>query len=378
MARPQWLAFFDDLPDPRIERTRRHLLSDILLIVLVGAVCQCRGWDDTRDFIENGPPELRALMQLPNGVPCADTLRRVLGALDPRAFSKAFTAWANGLCQTTEGKLVSIDGKTVRGAQGRGQAAALHLINAWVSDNSIVLGQLATDIKENEITAIPQLIELLDLRGAVVSIDAIGCQKSIAAKLRLRGADYLFGLKKNHPTLHKEVLESFDQATCAQLEQSEQTYWAEADKAHGRLEQRRLWVQTDIRWLTRSESWDGLQTLVLIESERTIRGKTSCERRAYLSSLQAPAKRFFDLVRGHWHIENRLHWVLDTTFGEDRVRIDRRNGAENLALIRKVALNLLQQAPSLEGHSGTLRKIRWASRRFDCLLSVLTAGAQDI
>lgn len=206
MARPTWLTYFDDLPDPRVQRTRRHKLGDILLIVLVGSICDCRGWDEMCEFIELGPPELRALFELPRGVPCADTLQRVIGALDPVAFRNAFTLWARALCKSTAGKLIAIDGKTVRGAfAGPDGAGALHLINAWVSENARVLGQYATDLKSNEITAIPELIKLLDIKGTVITINAMGCQKNIATTIRERGADYVFGIKGNHPIIRHYI-----------------------------------------------------------------------------------------------------------------------------------------------------------------------------
>jgi predicted transposase YbfD/YdcC len=362
-----------------VERTRRHKLSDILLIVLIGAICDCRGWDELHMFIEDGPRELRELLELPHGVPSADTLRRVIGALDPAAFRDAFIAWARGLCKSTAGKLVSIDGKTVRGAfAGEDGSGALHLVNAWVSENALVLGQYATDVKSNEITAIPELIKLLDVKGAVVSIDAMGCQKNIAVSIREAGADYVFGLKGNHPTLHREVLDAFDDGTLARLGESAHTYHAAADKGHGRNEYRRVWVERDVDWLHRSEQWRDLKTLVLVESERSVRGKTSVERRAYISSLDAGAERMSALVRGHWHIENKLHWVLDVTFGEDRIKIAKRNGAENLALVRKIALNMLQSTPGRGKGSSVAAKKKLAVWRFDYLLTVLGCGAGEL
>jgi predicted transposase YbfD/YdcC len=375
MARPIWLTYFDALPDPRVQRTRRHKLSDILLIVLIGAICDCRGWDEMHEFIEDGPVELRSLLELPHGVPCADTIRRVISALDPVAFRDAFMAWARDLCKSTDGKLISIDGKSVRGAGvNEAGAGALHLINAWVNENAMVLGQYATDVKSNEITAIPELLKLLDIRGAIVSIDAMGCQKNIAKIIQERGADYVFGLKGNHPTLQREVLASFDAATCDRLAQSTKTFHAAADKGHGRNEYRSVWVLNDGNWLSHSDEWPGLKAVVLVQSERTKRGHTTIERRAYISSLEAPAERMFELVRGHWHVENKLHWVLDVTFGEDRTKIAKKNGAENLALVRKIALNLLRAAPARGKRASVVGKKKMAVWRFDYLLAVLSSG----
>jgi len=368
MARPQWLAFFDEVPEPRVERTRRHLLSDIIGIALIGAICHCQGWEDMQEFVEEGPAAVRELLELPHGVPSADTLRRVLGALDAKAFGACLIEWSRQLSVSSAGRLVSIDGKTVRGA------SSLHLVNAWVSDNSLVLGQLATDVKSNEITAIPELIKLLDIRDAVVSIDAMGCQKDIAKTICDAGGDYLFGLKKNHPTLHQEVLSAFDEGRCQALKALPESYFSESDKGHGRVEERRVWVESNVDWLARSDKWPRLSSLILVESTRTIGEKTSCERRAYISSHKGSAARFAALIRGHWHVENKLHWVLDVTFGEDRARVTHRNAAENLALLRKVALNLLKRAPVMGKMGSIAAKIRRAGRRTDYLVTVLTGG----
>jgi predicted transposase YbfD/YdcC len=289
-----------------------------------------------------------------------------------------FIAWTQAMCESTSGKLVSIDGKTVRGSfRGATGEGALHLVNAWVSENQMVLGQYATDVKSNEITAIPELLALLDLRGATVSIDAIGCQRGIAQQIVEKGADYLFGLKSNQPTLHAEVLAAFDEATCASLKGDAASYCETVDKGHGRNEVRRVWVQHEVAWLTRSEAWPKLRSLILVESERTRRGETSVERRAYISSVDAPASVLAERVRGHWHIENRLHWVLDVVFGEDRSRITRKNGAENLGIVRKIAMNLLRASPTPDKRgrpASNPRKRGRAAARFEHLLTVLAAG----
>jgi predicted transposase YbfD/YdcC len=379
MARPIWLTYFDDLPEPRVQRTRRHTLSDIVLMVLIGAMVDCPGWDAIHRFIRFGSPELQALFEFRRGVPSADTLRRVMRALDPAAFRNAFIGWAQSMCVSTEGKLVAIDGKTVRGAKGStDDNHALHLVNAWVSENAMTLGQLATSTKSNEITAIPQLLKLLDLRGAVVTIDAMGCQKEIAEVVREKGADYLFGLKGNHPTLQAEVRCAFDEQTCTELAQSSETFHEAADKGHGRNELRRTWVLRDLTWLSRAGDWRDLKTLVLVEAHRTRKDVTSVERRVYISSLDASAERMSALVRGHWNIENRLHWILDVTFGEDRARVRDRNAAENLSLFRKAALNLLQRAPFEEAPDlGIAARKRLATYRPSYLMHALSAGLPE-
>jgi predicted transposase YbfD/YdcC len=381
MAHERLRKLFESLPDPRVQRTRRHKLPDIVLIVLIGTICGCHGWDQIYELARDWQSDLRTLLglELPHGVPSADTLRRVMAALDPIAFRQAFITWAQELCQSTAGKLVSIDGKTVRGAnRGADGAQSLHLVNVWVKENAMVLAQYATDVKSNEITAIPEVLRLLELKGAVVSIDAMGCQKNIAKVIRERGADYIFGLKGNQPALHQEVLDAFDAKTCAALQKSNDSFHECADKGHGRNELRRVWVLRDVDWLRHSNEWLDLKTLVLVESQRTIRGVTSCERRAYISSLDATAERMADLARGHWHIENRLHWVLDVTFGEDRARIAKKNGAENLALVRKIALNLLRKAPPYSIMPSTVAKQRWATVRWNYLETILSGGAAGL
>lgn len=367
--------FFSDLPDPRMARTRKHRLDDIILIVLMGLMSGCRSWGDMHAFVDTGPQELRDMLALPNGVPSRDTLRRVMSALKPATFGDAFIKWANVLCGSTSGKLVAIDGKTVRGARrDDDDLGALHLVNAWVKENGVALGQVATDVKSNEITAIPRLLRLLALDGAVVSMDAMGCQKEIAEEVRVQGADYLFGLKRNHPTLHDEVATAFSDETCRDLEQTDESFDETCDKGHGRLETRRTWVLQDVDWLTRKGEWKDLRCIILIESERTMNGATSIERRAYMSSLKAPAARMNELVRGHWAVENELHWVLDVTFGEDHTRVSKRNGAENLSLLRKMALNMLKHTPAERGSNTMIARQRLAHCRPDYLRRALTSG----
>ena len=220
------------------------------------------------------------------------------------------------------------------------------------------------------------MLELLSLRGATVTMDAMGCQKGIAKSLVDKGADYIFGLKGNPPSLHREVLDAFDAEACASLAREGSPYAVTVDKGHGRSELRRVWVQRDVSWLAQRKEWPGLASLVLVEAERTRRGVTSCERRAYISSLAVSAEEIGAKVRGHWHVENRLHWVLDVSFGEDRARMGRKNGAENMSLMRKIAMNLLQRAPNRAGGKGIRKplKQRRANSRFSYLLTVLSSG----
>ena len=379
MARADLRSLFDEIPDPRVRRTRRHRLTDVLLLVLLGTVARCEGWDDIVFFAKEREVELKEFMALPHGIPSADTLRRVMGAVDPKALSAVLTQWTAALFDSFAGKQIAIDGKSIRGTmEASNGESALHVVNAWVCEHQMVLGQYATDVKSNEITAIPKLLELLALRGATVTIDAMGCQKGIARQIVDKGADYIFGLKQNQPSLHDEVLSAFDDATLERLRRSGD-YAEQADKGHGRLEMRRIWVERDVSWLGRSEAWPGLRTLILVESERTRRGVTSCERRTYISSSNETASALASKVRGHWHVENRLHWVLDVTFGEDRARMSRKNGAENLSVMRKMAMNLLKRAPeAFEGATTSMRmKSKIATWRFSYLLTTLTGASVE-
>lgn len=377
MARTDLRALFDEIPDPRVQRTRRHRLTDVLSLVLLGTVAGCQGWDDIHDFCKEREDELREVFALPGRIPSSDTLRRVMGAVDPATLSRVLTMWTDALCQTFAGKQIAIDGKSIRGTiEAANGESAIHVVNAWVCEHQMVLGQYATDVKSNEITAIPKLLELLSLRGSTVTIDAMGCQKGIAKAIVEKDADYIFGLKSNQPSLHAEVLASFDDAALARLARDPGSYVETADKGHGRNEVRRVWVERDVRWLAQSEAWPKLRSLILVESERTRRGTTSRERRAYISSCDEPASALAAKVRGHWHVENRLHWVLDVTFGEDHARISRRQGAESMSVMRKLAVNLLSRAPApFEGPAlSKRRKGRIASWRFSYLLSVLTGA----
>jgi len=377
VARTDLRALFDEIPDPRVQRTRRHRLTDVLALVLLGVVSGCQGWDDIRAFCREREPELREVLALPSGIPSADTFRRVMGAVDPSALARALTAWTDALCETFAGKQIAIDGKSIRGTmEAANGESALHVVNAWVCEHSLVLGQYATDVKSNEITAIPKLLELLSLRGSTVTIDAMGCQKGIAQAIVNKGANYIFGLKLNQPSLHAEVLAVFDESALARLSREPANYVEAADKGHGRNEFRRVWVERDVRWLAQSAEWPKLRSLILVESERTRRGVSTRERRAYISSCDEPAVALAAKVRGHWHVENKLHWVLDVTFGEDHARISRRYGAESMSVMRKLALNLLSRAPTPEeGATLSMRmKGRIASWRFGYLLNVLTGA----
>jgi predicted transposase YbfD/YdcC len=362
---------FASLQDPRVDRRKLHALMDVVLIALMAVIAGAKGWDEMEDFGEVREPWLKTFLPLRNGVPSADTFRRVFEALDPAEFQRGFVAWMNELCESLSGKLVAIDGKTARGsfARERGQGP-LHLVSAWVQENSVVLAQLAVEDKSNEIVAIPKLLELLDIRGATVTIDAMGCQKKIAAAIVGKGADYILALKDNQPTLCEEVTSFFAHAQAEGWKDTPHSFDETSDKGHGRIEVRRVWATEAIDWLDPKKEWKGLRSIVMVERVRIVGEETSTERAYHLSSHASDAAMVGAKIRGHWSIENTLHWTLDVTFGEDSSRIRSKNGVQNLAAIRKIALALLKRDTSMPKLS-VPRKQNRAARLDDYLLTVL-------
>jgi predicted transposase YbfD/YdcC len=329
--------YFADLPDPRREtRNKLHKLQDILMIVLCAVLSGVEDWVGMADFAEEKEDWLRGFLDLPNGIPSHDTLSDVLGRIDPVAFRAAFTAWATAALPDLAGEQVCVDGKAVRGSRD-GENPAVHLVSAFAGQARWVLAQQAIAEKSNEITAIPDLLALLDLQGAVVSADAMGCQKTIAQAIVSGGADYVLALKDNHPTLCEDVQLWLDtEVACGRLPVQETV-----EKDHGRIEIRRSALSGHIDWLDAKPDWAGLQAVGRVESIRIIGDQISTECRYFLSSF-ADQERFAASVRRHWGIENQQHWVLDVQFGEDACRTRNDHSAENLALIRRIALNVLR------------------------------------
>ena len=368
------LRYFDELPDPRMNRTKRHLLGDILAITICAVICGADGWVQVAEFGRCKRKWFRTFLALPSDIPSHDTFGRVFARLDPTAFEACFLRWVADLATASQGRLVAIDGKTIRrsldAANGK---AAVHLVSAWCAANRLVLGQVATDAKSNEITAIPQLLKLLDIQGAVVTIDAIGCQKEIARTIVDQGGDYLLQLKGNQGGLHDETALLFDQ--CLRDDCLGITYAMAktTNGGHGRIEQRRIWVTSEVGWFSERGKWKNLRSLARVETRRTVGGTTSVEYRYYISSLEASdPERMLRLIRGHWGIENTLHWSLDVAFREDDRRIRRGHGAENFSRLSRIALNLLK--------SETGQKVGIKTKRLCCgwdhdyLLKVLTQG----
>ena len=339
-----FLTHFHTLPDPRKQTDNTvHKFLDILMIAVCGALCGADNWTAVEAFGKAQKTWLQGFLELPKEIPSHDTFTTVFRRIEPEHFQACFVSWVTSLADLLPGEVVAIDGKTLRHSYDRQNSrAAIHMVSAWASHQSLVLGQLKTAAKSNEITAIPQLLEVLELTGCLVTIDAMGCQKAIAQKIRGGGADYLLAVKDNHPTLCRAVTEHFAPEQATTLGQHDVDFdWSE-ERNRDRNELRRCWVEYDLSWLSQREEWPDLQAIVRIESVRTQPGQTSYENRYYLSSASFDAETFLQKTRAHWSIENSLHWVLDVAFCEDACRIRKGYGAENVAIIRHIVVNLLQ------------------------------------
>jgi predicted transposase YbfD/YdcC len=352
---------FDDLKDPRVRRTLLHPLINILFIAVCGVLSGANSFAAIHEFGVDRRGWLTRFLDLTSGIPCEDTFRRVLARLDPAAFEKALLAWIQAVQEITESRLIAIDGKTLRGSYNRQDGkAAIHMVSAWARENALSLGQVVVDEKSNEITAIPALLGVLELSGAIVTIDAMGCQKEIAAKIRERGGDYVLAVKQNQPTLYEQVREAVDEGLEQHAERIDEHRTDEA--GHGRREVRTYAVFPAPSGVDPEGLWQDLSAVGVAFSERTdSRGRTSLEGRYYILSRQLSSKEFAEAVRGHWSIENQLHWQLDVSFREDESRVRTGHAAANLSVIRRFALGLLRR------ETGCRRGID--TKRLKCALS---------
>lgn len=357
-------SLFDSLQeiaDPRIERTKRHLLVDILVIAICAVICGAESWEEIAEFGRAKQEWFSRFLALPHGIASHDTFRRVFMLLKAEEFERTFLEWVRAAVKLSEGAVVNIDGKELCGTHSADRKEGLRLVSAWAAEQAVVLGQVRTAEKSNEITAIPELLAVLELAGAIVTIDAMGCQKTIAAQIREQNAEYVLALKGNHANLHQEIVDYFGWAERQKWRDIAVATTHSVEKGHGRIEERRVFATEDIDWILEKNQWSGLRSIVMVESEREIiGGKRSTERRFFISSLTADAKRIGAAVRGHWAIENQLHWSLEVCFSEDACRTRTGQAAENLAVVRHIGLNLLKQEKTCKmGLKGKRLKAGW-------------------
>lgn len=347
------IEHFEMLSDPRMDRTKEHDLIDVLIIAVCTLLCGGESFNDMEDFGYAKQDWFKTFLRLRNGIPSHDTFNRVFAALDPEQFLNCFLRWTQSLRQAVAQEIVALDGKALRRALNKDQSIK-YVVSAWAESNNLVLGQLKVSDKSNEITALPRLLRVLELSGCIVTIDAMGCQKKIAKEIMESDADFVLALKGNQETVHQEVKEFVDE-TVAETQKprprgaklsvaaARLATLETVEKDHGRLETRRYYQSAELDWFADLKQWEGLKSVGMVESVREIDGKATVERRYYLSSLPLNVELFARAVRGHWAVENKLHWVMDVCFREDHSRARAGYAAENLATLRRLALNLLKR-----------------------------------
>ena len=354
-----FLNHFETLTDPRIERSKEHLLIDIVAIAILAVISGADGWGAIELYGKTKYEWLKGFLELPNGIPSHDTFSRVFARIEPKQFQECFLSWVNSITQKLELEVIAIDGKTMKQSYDRNQSQKpLHIVSAWSASHQLVLGQKKVNKKSNEVTAIPALLELLEIEKSIITIDAMGCQKEIAALIIKKKGDYLLALKGNQKLLHKDVKDWFELARKEEFAGREHSYYQQIEGGHHRVEKRQIWTVavSELPSLHNQSLWTGLKTVVMIVSERRLWNKTTTEVRFYLSSLASNAEKISQAIRSHWGIENSLHWTLDVTFCEDKSRIRKDNSPENFALLRRLAINLLKQE---KGFKGSLKMKRY-------------------
>jgi predicted transposase YbfD/YdcC len=339
---------FSELDDPRKERhSSRHLLIDILVLTILAVICGADSWVAVERFGYSKEEWLKQFLELPNGIPSHDTIGDFFARLDPEQLQSCFLKWIQLLFRMSAGEIIAIDGKQLRHSYDKANdRPAIHMVSAWACQNRIVLGQVKTDDKSNEITAIPELLKLLDIKGNIITIDAMGCQRKIAEQIIEQGGDYVFNLKGNQSSLHHDVklfIESY--VDDHMLHHAVFDTTEIVTENHGRIETRRYWITDNIDWLEQVKHWSGLKSIGMVEYKHAVKatGEIQIERRCFISSLAAKAQPFARAVREHWGIENGLHWCLDVAFNEDHCRVRKDAAPENLAVLRHIAMNLLKQ-----------------------------------
>jgi predicted transposase YbfD/YdcC len=361
-----FISHFNIIRDPRIDRTKRHPLNAIVFTAICAVVSGAEHWTEVEQFAKEKQDWLSQYVDFPHGIPSHDTYGRFFAVLNPKEFDKSFLSWVQSIHKKSQGEVIALDGKTLRRSHDRTNAKeALHLVHAWASENHMLLGQVATDTKSNEITAIPKLLKMLDVKGCIVTIDAMGCQKKIAKQITDQGGDYVFSLKGNQETIHDEVNLYWQDE---QLKE-EADHYETVEKGHGRIEKRTYSITSDTNWMEVKPKWANLKSIGMVESERTIGEETSVEQRCYLTSLNADAKEFARAVRGHWGVENGLHWTLDIAFREDECRVRQGHAAQNFALLKRLALNLLKRDKTAKvGVKARRLKAGWSSTYLEKIL----------
>lgn len=366
-------AHFGGIEDPRNGNATRHKLIDIIVIAILAVICGADGWTEVEMFGKSKQKWLSTFLALPNGIPSHDTFGRVFSQINPEGFRESFLGWIQSIQEITKGQVIAIDGKELRGSKSPMEGrTAIDIVSAWATKNELVLGQVSVEEKSNEITAIPKLLEILDISGCLITIDAIGTQTNIAEKIIDQGGDYLLAVKKNQGKLYDDMvwLFSFDQREG--FNNNGYTYTRKGEYGHGRKEVRECWAISDKEYLTYLrgyQNWKGIRSLAMIISKRTVGEKTEIKTRYFISSLEMDAEEFLKAKRSHWEIENRLHWVLDIAFREDMSRVRKDHAPENLAILRHIALNMLKQENSLKsGIHGKRLRAGWDE---DYLLKVL-------
>jgi predicted transposase YbfD/YdcC len=363
------IGHFSPLEDQRCPINRRHVLGEMIVIAIAAVMCGADGWVAVAQFGRSKETWLKEFLALPNGIPSHDTFGRVFSLLQPEAFEDCFRSWVASIREVIPGEIIAVDGKTLRRSHDRAAGlAALHLVSAWAAANRVVLGQVATEAKSNEITAIPQLLALLRIKGCIVTIDAMGCQTKIAEQIIEQEGDYVLALKGNQSTLASEVEEAFIDADVKDYAGMESEFIETVEHGHGRIETRRYRTLGDLSGVPRSALWRGMNMIGMVESQRTLDGKTSCETRFFIGSIGTDTTCFARAVRDHWGIENELHWTLDVAFREDDSRVREPAARENLAVLRHIALTRLKKDNTKLGIKNKRLKAGWDERYLAKLL----------